>query len=72
MLHIPLTNLLLLAAKQEPHKKSLSLNEKFRETFNKRYVAERTNKVEMRLENQSEKVESCQENLWNEIQLEGP
>ena len=29
MLHIPLTNLLLLAAKQEPHKKKLPLNEKY-------------------------------------------
>ena len=28
MLHIPPTNLLLLAAKQEPYRKSLSLNEK--------------------------------------------
>ena len=30
MLHILSTNLLLLAAKQEPYKKSLSLNEKCR------------------------------------------
>ena len=29
MLHIPPTNLLLLAAKQESYKKSLSLNEKY-------------------------------------------
>ena len=29
MLHIPLTNLLLLAAKQESYKKSLSLKEKY-------------------------------------------
>ena len=38
----------------------------------KRYVAERTNKAEIRPEEQSEKVESCRENLWNEIQLKGP
>ena len=30
------------------------------------------NKAEIRLEELSEKVESCQENLWNEIQLKGP
>ena len=29
-------------------------------------------KAERRLEEQSEKTESCQEKLWNEIQLKGP
>ena len=43
-----------------------------RETFIKRYIAERTNKAEIRLVEQSEKAESCQENLWKEIQLKGP
>ena len=38
--------------------------------FHKRYI-ERTNKAEIRPEEQSEKAESCQENLWNEIQLKG-
>ena len=38
-----------------------------RETFIKRYTVERTNKAEMRPEEQSEKAESCRENLWNEI-----
>ena len=33
----------------------------------RRYVVERTNKAEIRLEEQSEKTESCRENLWNEI-----
>ena len=33
MLHIPLTNLLLLVAKQEPYKKSLSVNEKYWKNF---------------------------------------
>ena len=33
MLHIPLTNLLLQAAKQEPYKKSLSVNEKYWKNF---------------------------------------
>ena len=40
----------------------------------KRFIAERTNKAEIRLEEQSEKAKSyqtCQENLWNEIQLKG-
>ena len=35
-------------------------------------MVERTIKAELRLEEQSEKAESCQENLWNEIQLKGP
>ena len=39
------------------------------ETFIKRYVVERTSKAEIRPEEQSEKVESCRENLWNDIQL---
>ena len=37
----------------------------------KRYIVERTNQAEIRPEEQSEKAESCQENLWNEIQLKG-
>ena len=41
-------------------------------TFIKRYKAERTNKAEIRREEQSEKAESRQEDLWNEIQLKGP
>ena len=43
-----------------------------KETFIKRYLAERTSKAEIRPEGQSEKAESCQENLQNEIQLKGP
>ena len=35
-------------------------------------MVERINEAELRLEEQSEKAESCQENLWNEIQLKGP
>ena len=42
------------------------------ETFIKRYIVERTYKAEIRPEEQSEKTESCQENLWNEIQMKGP
>ena len=42
-----------------------------KETFTKRYVVERTSKAEIRPEEQSEKVESCWENLWKEIQLKG-
>ena len=39
-----------------------------------RYIVERTNKAEIRPEEQSEETEteSCRENLWNEIQLKGP
>ena len=43
-----------------------------RNTVIKRYTVERTNKAELRPEEQSEKAESCRENLWNEIQLKGP
>ena len=42
-------------------------------TFIKRYIVERTNKAVIRLEEQSEKAESCRDNyLWNEIQMKGP
>ena len=43
-----------------------------RETFIKRYTAERTNKAEIRLEELSEKAGSCQENVWNEVQVKQP
>ena len=42
-----------------------------KETFMKRHIVERTNKAEIRPVEQSEKTESCKENLWNEIQLKG-
>ena len=38
-----------------------------KETFLKRHKVERTNKTEIRLEEQSVKMESGRENLWNEI-----
>ena len=38
-----------------------------RETFVKSYIVERTKKVEIRPEEQSQKTESCRDNLWNEI-----
>ena len=43
-----------------------------KETFVKRYIVERTNKADIKPEEQSEKAESCRENLWNEIKLKGP
>ena len=43
-----------------------------KETFIKRYVLDRTNKAEITPEEQSEKTESCWENLRKEIQLNGP
>ena len=43
-----------------------------KETYINRYIVERTNKADIRLEEQTEKMESCRENLWNEIQLKGP
>ena len=42
-----------------------------KEIFIKRYIVERTNKVEIRPGEQSEKAKSCWENLWKEIQLKG-
>ena len=45
---------------------------RLKELFIKRYIVERTNKVEIRQEEQSEEAESCRENLWDEIQLKGP
>ena len=36
------------------------------------YIVQRTVKAEIGSEEQSEKTESFQENLWNEIQLKGP
>ena len=36
----------------------------------KRYIVERVNKADIRPEEQSEKAESCRENLWNEITVE--
>ena len=35
-------------------------------------IVEKTNKAEIRSEEQSEKTESCRKNVWNEIQLKGP
>ena len=43
-----------------------------KETFIKERIVERINKAETRLEEQSEKAESCREHLWNEMQLKGP
>ena len=40
-----------------------------KKTFVKRYVVGRINKAEISPEEQSEKTETCRENLWNEIQL---
>ena len=37
----------------------------------KRHTAERTNKADIRPEEQSERMESCRENLWNETRLKG-
>ena len=42
-----------------------------RDTFIKRYTVEKTDKAEIRPE-ENEETESCRENLWNEIQLKGP
>ena len=42
------------------------------ETFIERYTVERTNKADIRAEEQSEKTGKCRENLSHEIQLKGP
>ena len=43
-----------------------------KETFIKRCIAEMIYKSEIRPEERNEKAESCQENLWNKIQLKEP
>ena len=42
-----------------------------KETFIKRCIVERTNKADMRSQEQSQKTKSYRANLWNEIQLKG-
>ena len=42
-----------------------------KETFIKRHIVQRTNKPEIRLEEQNEKKESCRDNFRNEIRLKG-
>ena len=54
------------------HGKRAGFPKPFKETFRKIYIVERTNEAEIRLGEQSENRESCQENLWNEIQVKGP
>ena len=39
--------------------------------FINRYIAEKTNEAGIRPKEQSQKTESCRENLRNEIQLKG-
>ena len=46
---------------------SLGIISGLKETFVKRYIVERTNKAEIRPEEQSQKTENCRENLLNEI-----
>ena len=43
-----------------------------KETFIKWYIVKRTNRLEVRPEQGSEKTESCRENSWNQIKLKGP
>ena len=44
-----------------------------KETFMKRNIVQKTNTQKLiRPEEQTEKVESCQNNLWDEIQLNEP
>ena len=42
------------------------------EIFTQRYAVERTDKAEIRPEEESEKAESFGEKLWNDIQVKGP
>ena len=51
----------------EPHRIILGL----RETFTKRHIIERTKKAEIRPEEQSEKSESCRENLRRKYSWKG-
>ena len=54
-LHIPLTNLLLLAVKQEPHKKDYLLTKKFRRMDKQ---AEKKDKKSNRIRQKNKKVDS--------------
>ena len=49
----------------------LGITSGLKETFIERHIVERTNKADIRPEEENEKAESCRENLWNEIQLKG-
>ena len=51
---------------------SLGIISGLKETFIERHIVERTNKAEIRPEEQSGKTESSRENLRNETQLKGP
>ena len=68
---IPSHRLLQVKKKIEPTQ-PLGIISGLKETSIQRYIVERTNKAELRSEEQSEKTESCRENLLNEIQLKGP
>ena len=61
----------LLIGVLSPVMQPLGIISGLKETFTKRHIVERTNKAEIRPEEQSEKMESCRENLWNEMQLKG-
>ena len=50
---------------------SLGIISGLKETLVKGYIVETTSETEIRPEEESEKTESCWENLWNEIQLKG-
>ena len=56
----------------EPSQLQVKIISGLKETFTERYIVERTDKAEVKPEDQSEKTQSCWENLWNEIQLKGP
>ena len=64
MLHIPPINLLLLAAKQEPYKKSLSLNEKHWKNFWEKFMkmdqqeGKKSNRIGQKNKRVDRKVES--------------
>ena len=45
---------------------------RLKENFIKRHIVQRTNRAEIRPEEQGENTEICQENSCNEIQLKGP
>ena len=50
----------------------LGITSGLKKTFIKRHIVERTNRAEIRPKEESEKTESCRENLWNEIHVKGP
>ena len=61
----------MLVSRCLKHSQPQRIISRLKKTFIKRNIVERTNKAKIRQKEKSEKVESCRENLRNEVQLKG-